>query len=90
MLDFLPVETRNDWSPCFKFEYLFGEIDLLEKNMKLVKRQLGTWDSSKNFFFQIAYDGTALAKGGSHISFLNMILLSTQQTGYSIHEQAEF
>jgi hypothetical protein len=68
---------------------LFGEIDLLEKNMKLVKRQLGTWDLSGNFFFQIASNGTALAKGGTHISLLNMILLSTQQTGYSIHEQAE-
>jgi hypothetical protein len=65
-------------------EYLFGEIDLLEKNMKLVKRQLETWDSSGNFFFKIASDGTALA-----ISLLNMILMSTWQTSYSIHEQAE-
>jgi hypothetical protein len=89
MHDFLQVETRNDWSPCFKFEYLFGEIVLLEKNMKLVKRQLETWDSRRNFFFHIASDGTALAKGGSHISLLNMIMLSTRQTGYSIHDQAE-
>jgi hypothetical protein len=89
MHGFLQVETRNDWSPCFKFEYLFGEIYLLEKNIKLVKRQLETWYSRRYLFFQIASDGTALAKGDSHISLLNMILLSTRQTGYIIREQAE-
>jgi leucyl-tRNA synthetase len=61
------VETRNFGPHALNLKLPFGEIDVLEKNVELIKRQLRL----EHIEILSASDEAALAKAGSHLSVLN-------------------
>jgi leucyl-tRNA synthetase len=60
------VETRNFGPHALNLKLPFGEIDVLEQNAELIKRQLGL----DHIEVLSASDEAALAKAGSHVSVL--------------------
>jgi leucyl-tRNA synthetase len=61
------VETKNFGPHALNLKLPFGEIDVLEKNVELIKRQLRL----EHIEILSASDEAALAKAGSHLSVLN-------------------